>query len=236
MSVEQGYAYCFIALAAFVTVKLRKLNMWGGVAAWFVASSIFLGAGYPGLLLLGTFFVLGTGATSFKIRTKEHMGAAEKDKGKRNAGQVFANGGVAAITGILMHYYPQQKMVLLLMMAASLAAATADTLSSELGTLYGKKFYNIRTLKSDRRGENGVISMEGSLFGLAGSAVIAVIFSIASGWSMHFFWILLGGTIGNLADSLLGATLERRRYLGNDAVNFLNTVTGALAALALAAW
>ena len=38
------------------------------------------------------------------------------------------------------------------------------------------------------------------------------------------------GTVGNLTDSVLGATLERQQRLSNNAVNFLNTLVGALVA------
>jgi len=38
---------------------------------------------------------------------------------------------------------------------------------------------------------------------------------------------------GLFADSLLGATLERRGWLNNDSVNFLSTAFAALIALAL---
>jgi uncharacterized membrane protein len=36
--------------------------------------------------------------------------------------------------------------------------------------------------------------------------------------------------MGNLADSVLGATLERQHKMGNDTVNFLNTLFAALVA------
>jgi uncharacterized membrane protein len=45
-----------------------------------------------------------------------------------------------------------------------------------------------------------------------------------------------GGVFGLLFDSLLGATLEERGWLNNDAVNFLSTLSAAgfaLVALAL---
>jgi hypothetical protein len=39
--------------------------------------------------------------------------------------------------------------------------------------------------------------------------------------------VLMAGVSGNLLDSLLGATLQRRGILNNDTVNFSNTVGGA---------
>ena len=74
---------------------------------------------------------------------------------------------------------------------------------------------------------DGVISLEGTLFGLAGSVLIAMIYSVRTGWSQPFWWIIIAGTLGNFSDSMLGATLERRRLLKNNAVNFLNTLVAA---------
>jgi uncharacterized protein (TIGR00297 family) len=235
MTAEYWMAFFFIAAAAFLAAIFRKLNLAGAVAGFVVGSLVFLSAHYAGILMLGAFFVLGTAATSWKMNVKEQLKAAEKNKGRRNAAQVLANGGIAVITGLLILIYPDEKMLFLLMMAASLASATADTLSSELGTLYGTRFYNVLTFKKDRRGENGVISLEGTLFGMVGSAVIALIYAVSYGWNANFYCIVLAGTIGNLSDSILGATLERKGYLNNDAVNFLNTLLAALAAWAMAA-
>jgi uncharacterized membrane protein len=44
-----------------------------------------------------------------------------------------------------------------------------------------------------------------------------------------------GGVFGLFFDSLLGATLERRGWLNNDAVNFLSTASAAGFALGLLA-
>jgi len=120
------------------------------------------------------------------------------------------------------------------MIACSLSAATADTISSELGSLYGKKFLNIITFRADRRGENGVVSIEGFVFGILGSSLIAIAYGITE----EFRWkdmliIVIAGTIGNLVDSVLGATLERNGKIKNDGVNFLNTVSASIFALIL---
>jgi uncharacterized membrane protein len=56
---------------------------------------------------------------------------------------------------------------------------------------------------------------------------------VGQGWSQNFAWIVVAGTAGNLADSYLGATLERKQLLSNDAVNFLNTAIAALIAYLL---
>jgi uncharacterized membrane protein len=64
---------------------------------------------------------------------------------------------------------------------------------------------------------------------------MALIYSFGFGWGLFLLWIIIGGTIGNWADSLLGATLQRRRLLSNSGVNLLNTIIAALAALLLSA-
>jgi uncharacterized membrane protein len=84
---------------------------------------------------------LASAATSWQQNKKEAFAVAEELKSGRTTGQVLANAGVAAITGALVLLYPQFRYLLVLMMAASFASATADTLSSELGTVYGKRVF-----------------------------------------------------------------------------------------------
>jgi uncharacterized protein (TIGR00297 family) len=117
------------------------------------------------------------------------------------------------------------------MIAGSFSAATADTLSSELGNLYGKNYYNIINFKKDRQGLDGVISLEGTLCGVGGSILIAFVYSLSTNFSFDFIAIIIAGTIGNIADSVLGATLERKKLLNNNAVNFINTAVGAAVTL-----
>jgi uncharacterized protein (TIGR00297 family) len=223
-----------LSIAAIASVKTQKLTFGGGLTGWVCAVLVFIGAGYTGVAMMAAFFIMATVATSFGLAEKQHLGIAEKDRGRRTAGQVIANAGVAALLGLLIWLFPQKALLFQLMIAASLASATADTLSSELGNAYGTNFFHILTFKKDRRGLDGVVSAEGTFFGAIGSAVIAVIHGSGYGWNWHYLLIIIiAGTIGNLTDSVLGGTVERKGLVNNNTVNFLNTATAALTALLL---
>lgn len=213
--------------------KLTTAAVWTGGGLGLL---IYLGSGFGGLALLALFFGLGTAASGWRVADKRRLGLAEENKGRRTAGQVVANAGVAGLMGMLAWQYPPAAPLAGLMIAGSFAAATADTLASELGNVYGRRYYNILTFRPDTRGLNGVVSLEGTVLGLAGTAVLAVAYCLGFGWGAGFGWLLVAGTVGNLMDSVLGATLERRGWLGNNAVNFINTLTGALVAGGLMGW
>ena len=213
--------------------KLTTAAAWTGGALGLL---IFLGSGFAGLALLGLFFGLGTAASGWRVADKRRLGLAEENRGRRTAGQVIANAGVAGLLGLLAWQWPPAVPLAHLMLAGSFAAATADTLASELGNVYGRRYYNILTFRPDTRGLNGVVSLEGTALGLAGTAGLALCYCLGFGWGLAFGWLLVAGTAGNLADSVLGATVERRGYLTNNAVNFLNTLTGALVAGGLGYW
>ena len=216
-----------IVAAAILSVIAQKLTFSGAIAAAAVGLLVFAGGGYTGFIMLVAFFLVGTLATGWKKREKHRFKAASDRSVKRNAGQVLANGGIPALLGLLILWIPHHTGLLKLMMAAALSSAMADTLSSEFGMLYGRWFFNILTFRKERKGLDGVISITGLLFGIAGSAVIAFIYSLSFG---RTFWLIIfAGAIGNMADSILGAMFERRGVIGNNTVNFLNTLIAALA-------
>ncbi|RYY90971.1 MAG: DUF92 domain-containing protein [Chitinophagaceae bacterium] len=233
-------SYVIIAAAATLAVFLRKLTPAAGVAGAAVALCLYAGLGATGIALLGAFFVLGTGATSWKGSWKRTQGLKEANGGRRRVVQVLANGGVAALAALAgsfvekTHYAfrgegPGPEGVYFVMAAAALSAATADTLASELGNVYGRRYVDLRTLRTGVRGADGVISLEGTLAGLAGSAVIAAIYFCGVHQSLRAALVIVAaGTFGNGLDSWLGATLQRRGLLSNDGVNFFNTLAAAL--------
>ncbi|HEY6324425.1 MAG TPA: DUF92 domain-containing protein, partial [Thermoanaerobaculia bacterium] len=120
--------------------------------------------------------------------------------------------------------------------AAAFATAAADTASSEIGQLVGRRTFLITTLRPVPRGTDGAVSLEGTLAGVAAAIAIG-----ALGAAVALYpWICAlpvaaAAVIGTTFESVVGATLEQRRLLDNEALNFLNTLVGALAGAALAA-
>ena len=217
----------------YYAISRHKLTIPAAITGAIIAVSIFAGAGDGGFIMMTMFFLLGTLATAHKVDTKKQIGIAEANKGRRTASQVLANAGVQGLLGLFKVADAQHQSLYLLMIAAAFSSATADTLSSELGSVYGKRFYNILNFKKDLRGLNGVVSLEGTLAGIAGSCIIALLYAIAAGFGKGFLIVIIAGTAGNLFDSVLGATLERKGLLKNDGVNLLNTAFAAVVAWAL---
>ena len=181
--------------------------------------------------LLAT-LVLTLGASRIGRRHKQLQGTAEP-RGGRTASQVAANLGAAALAGTLINRYG---MVLAhAALLAALAEATADTLASELGQLAVSQPRMLLTGKAVAPGTDGAVSLPGTLAGLLGAALVALL--SASCFALPWRYAALGwagGVFGLFFDSLLGQVLERRGWLSNDAVNFLSTLAAALFTLALA--
>ncbi|NTE04462.1 DUF92 domain-containing protein [Agrobacterium tumefaciens] len=230
---SNGLIYIIIISGMAYSILAKKLTLPAAFTGGMLAFIIYTAAGYPGLAMMTTFFILGSAATSWHQRKKQAFVVKKETEKGRNACQVLANAGAAASAGILILFFPQFSYFMLPAIAAAFASAIADTLSSELGMVYGRRFFNVISFRPDQCGMDGVISMEGTLIGIAGSCIIAFIYALWWGWNINFFFIVLAGTLGNLTDSVLGALLERKAIIGNNAVNFLNTLVAMLVMLLL---
>jgi uncharacterized protein (TIGR00297 family) len=214
-----------LGIMMYICVRTKKLTVPAALLAGMIGFIVAMGSGYIGFLSLILFFVLGVWATSHRKDLKAKITPEGVHPERRKASQVFANGGVAGIVSFIAYFDRMHEDLYILMVAGSLASALADTLSSELGMVYGRKFYNIRTFKKDVKGLDGVVSLEGTLIGAAGAGLVAL---LSTGFSKMGIVVLFAGVLGNLVDSILGATLERDQQIGNDTVNFLNTLSGAI--------
>ncbi len=204
----------------------------------FTASLLLVNPGWrspfwPLLALL----VLTLAATRFGHARKEALGLGEGSHG-RNAAQVTANLGIAALAAIALRFSLSlatptilNTNALRLALAAALAEAAADTLSSELGEVLGGEPRMLTTFRRVPAGTDGAISIAGTLAGVSAAAlIVAVAVPALRLTTAQAGWVILAAVAGLFADSWLGAVLERRGLLNNDAVNFLATFIAALLA------
>ena len=178
--------------------------------------------------LLLIVFCVTLAATRLGSSRKQLLELAEPTGG-RSASQVMANLGVAALL-LALPSFPSACLLGL----AALAELSADTTSSEVGTALSGKTVLISNLKSVPAGTDGGISLSGTAAGVLAGIMIAAcahVFGLIP-W-VGVIVISCAATAGMLADSLLGATVERRGYLNNDWVNLLGTASAALFTLIL---
>lgn len=230
---EWPYGLALVLVFTLLSYATKRIDASGAITGGFLTACMLLGAGIWGLIILGAFFTVGSLVSVWKINLKQQLGLAEPNKAKRSAIHAFSNGGVAAICGLLAWLFPANASLFQTLLAASMASAMADTLASELGNVYGSRYVNILTFHSEPRGLDGVVSCEGTLLGAAGGVLIACIYGMGFGWDISVVIVTLAGIMGNGFDSVLGATLQRKGYMNNHAVNFANTLFAALFALLL---
>jgi uncharacterized protein (TIGR00297 family) len=180
------------------------------------------------------FFVIGSVATRFGYARKAARGVAERRGGARSWREALANSLAGAFFALLVitTYHPY---AFLMALVAAFAEATGDTVSSEIGQYLSDRSYLITTFRPVPAGEDGGITIGGTLAGaLASALVVALAFRLGlcgKGGAL----IALGAAVaGNLIDSLLGATLERRGLVTNGIVNFAGTSFAGGLALAIA--
>lgn len=205
-------AWC--VLLAVVLYGMRAFDVEGSVSGAALTYIIWYTQGLQWVWLLSFFVLSGVIATKIgrRWRKKTH-----KERGVKN---VFANGFVALIAAVRGDFGAY---------LGSLAAVSADTIASELGTLspqWPKMITNWRLVPT---GTNGAISPMGEAVSIFISLLLGVAaFAWGFGGPELLGVSLISGFVGTNVDSLLGATLERKGLLDNHSVNFIASVTGAI--------
>ena len=223
-----------------------------------LVGSLAIAAGWSWGVMLAAFFFSSVALSRLGRERKAYStdGIIAKT-GERDAWQVLANGGIfaAAAAAAMLSSHPGWQAV----GAGALAAATADTWATEIGTLFGGQPRSILSGQRVPIGTSGGVTLAGSIAAAGGAAFIAIVAGVMQ-WDVTLVAIVASGAGGAAADSILGALVQERFWCGtcaisteqsihrcgtitsrtagfagfnNDVVNLLCSVVGALIALVM---
>jgi len=204
-----GLAFLLAFLISAFSIKMKFLDFGGSAVTFFLALFIFGIGGWKWTIPILTFFILSSLLSKLADKVNGETTQQIFEKGsKRDYKQVLANGGVPLLVCILSVIIPLNiDWYLIYLLAVSIS--TADTWSTEFGTLFARNVYMITSFKKVEAGISGGISVIGTVGGIIGSIVI-----VLSGLlfvqltTNQVFWIVLFAFGGNFVDSLLGASLQ----------------------------
>lgn len=209
------------------------LTLAGLLHAWLLGVLIWGTLGWRGYLVVIVYFLVGSAVTRVGMAQKQAAGIAEKRQGARGPENVWGSALTGAVCALLIPLLPKGHDLLLVAFVASFSTKLFDTCASEVGKAYGQRTFLITTLQPVPRGTEGAVSLEGTLAGFLGAALIAGL-----GWELGLMAAIavpiciLAAFLANLVESVVGATLqERYTWLSNEVVNGINTTTGALLAV-----
>ena len=219
-----------------------------------------MAAGWRWAALLVAFFVATTALSRVGGARKAARTADVVAKGgERDAVQVLANGGLfaAAALGAVVVPHPAWTAF----GVGTLAAATADSWATEIGTLAARPPRSVLGWRPVPTGTSGAVSAAGSLASVGGALFVAALALLLGFPTAVAAGAALGGVAGAAADTLLGATAQARRrcprcatgterivhgcgertqaagglpWMDNDVVNLLAAAVGGLVTAALA--
>ncbi len=198
-----------IAGLAYRTHSLSPSGAWGAVLT---GGLIFGLGGWQWAVLLLAFFITSSGLSHAFQRRKRGLNEKYAKGSRRDMGQVLGNGGVAALFAVLHTFWPTALWPWAAF-AAALAAVNADTWGTELG-IFNKQPPRLLTdlRRPVEKGTSGGVSPIGTLAALAGAALIGVLAAaltpVPAPRAALFALVTLGGLLGALFDSWLGATVQ----------------------------
>jgi uncharacterized protein (TIGR00297 family) len=221
-----------LGLSALCYAK-KLLSRSGSVSGFVIGTAIGLSLGWQGWMVLMVFFFGGTAATFFRKDKKERRGVAQEDHGRRRWNHAWANAGCGVLCSVLAYAFLraenfEEAQAWRWAFVACFASALSDTLSSEFGQVADQQPWLITTGETVPVGTDGGVTRAGILVGILGAACLTLLGRFLRLVPVRATLpVLLAGISGNLLDSFLGATLQKRGVLNNDTVNFGNTLAGA---------
>jgi uncharacterized protein (TIGR00297 family) len=249
------------ATVALAASRVHALSREGTIAA-IVIGTLAVAAGWAWGALLIAYFVASLALSRLRAAEKaQRTGDVVAKGGARDAVQVIANGGLFAAAALIATsalLTESEAVVAAAVALGALAASAADTWATEIGSLATRPPRSIISGRRVAPGTSGGVNLLGigamglgAAFVALGARALSIDAPVAA--------VVIGGVAGALADSVVGATLQDRRWcdtcqtsteravhscgtttrhsgglsaMDNDIVNLIATVAGgAVAAL-----
>jgi len=212
-----GIAFASLVSIAIVAAAWRfgALTISGSIAAFFVGTACL---GFGGLAVaapLFGFFVSGTLLARLRGADRSAFDDVQHKRGARDAAQVLANGGTAAVcaiaAGACSLAAPGLADAWQTASIGALVVAAADTWATELGSRSPVPPRSIATWRIVRPGVSGGVTALGFMASVAGGLAIGGAAAVFAPAMRTFVWIAVYGVIGFVGaafDSVLGAALQ----------------------------
>jgi uncharacterized protein (TIGR00297 family) len=233
-----------VLLLVATIIPKKLLTPAGAINAWGLGVVVWGTLGWRGYGVVMFYFLIGSAVTRIGMAQKTAAGIAEKRDGARGPENVWGSAFTATICAIgvaavkLGWLNSGWEYLLLLGYVASFATKLSDTTASEVGKAYGKSTFLITTLKPVARGTEGAISLEGTVAGIVGSILISLVaYSLGMITVTGVIICTIAAFVATNIESVIGATLQSDfDWLSNELVNVINTIIGAVVAIAIAIW
>ena len=252
--VARAFAGLVLSIVIAAIARWRNALSTSGAVAAVLLGTATVAASWTWAATLVAFFLSSTLLSQAgRARRNELTSDVIAKGGNRDAWQVFANGGPFAAAAVASLLLPSFNWTTL--GAGAIAASNADTWATEIGTLSRRPPRSIMTLRQVNPGTSGGVTVLGTIGSVAGAAFIAIVVLLGGWGSTSACAALIGGTSGSFVDSIMGATVQEKRWchacargteravhtcgnktthaggvswIRNDAVNFLSSIAGAL--------
>ncbi|MBE0687590.1 MAG: DUF92 domain-containing protein, partial [Anaerolineaceae bacterium] len=166
--------FILAVLIAFSSFKIGFLSKSGAIAACLLGTVVFGLGGFAWAVVLMGFFISSSVLSKLFKRRKADLEEKFSKGSKRDAWQVWANGGIAGIFVILHAIFPDYIWPWLAF-CGTMAAVNADTWATELGVLSKKSPINLVTGQSMEAGASGGVTTLGTFAAFFASLFIAIL-------------------------------------------------------------
>jgi|TARA_B110000914_G_C15497894_1_gene464281 uncharacterized protein (TIGR00297 family) len=235
--------WTFLSLIIFYYSWYRRsLSSSGAISGYLIGIIIFGAGGWTWIIPLVFFFI-----SSSILSHLNHKKFPE-----RNILQILANGSLGAFFALIYFFYQFPPAIILYL--GAIGAATADTWATEIGFYSKNKPKLIFSKIIVNHGASGGITMLGLSASILGAFIIGILGEKILGMNDVLFPIAIGGLAGSVTDSILGRFIQAQfkctscnsntenryhcdkrtklifgsKFIGNDMVNFVNTLVGAI--------